>query len=276
VNGFGTIIVAPWQAGLAIALLYLGSAIVVARLLIARRSAPPESVPLLGLLAMVTAFGITSYTYYLGRSHPQNQFHIAPIAIVLVTAWWAFAARSSRSSRLPERLLLALAPAVIAGLLVVNSATEVRASVPNTIAGQLAQGGPGRVVDRISELWHLPAQNPEVDPALRLEHTYARDAPTVRLLRPDDEVELAVRSDRLNLMPWADPQQDDLILDQTMKRVDAAIEAFPEQTWLVTDGPNADWVGLQRRALDALERRYEVQFVARDGDVRIAQLTARP
>lgn len=275
VNGFGTIPIGTWQVGLVIAFLYVCSVIVLARLLITRPPEATRSPITVVLLAAVTAFGIASFTYWLGRSHPQNQLHIAPIAIVLVTVWWSWTERVSAWRTPRDRLAPALIPGLLFGLLAVGAWTFVSDSLPNTLPGQLIAGGPSRVADRISALWHVPVINSDVGPALRLEQRYAGNAPTARLLSSSDDVELAMRSGRLNSLPWSDPAQDDLIFTRTWPRVERAIAAMPDRTWLITDGPNADWTHLQYKTVAALRDRYDFEEVARDGIVRIDRLTAK-
>lgn len=276
VNGFGTMLVDPWQAGVAMAGMYVVSLVVACRYLIHRRDQCREAAPLMALIVGVTAFGVASFTYYLGRSHPMNQLHIAPVAIVLGAAWWAWAARWAPAAvPLRSRIVRAAAPSAVVGLLLVAAWPTFGDDFERTVVAQGLSGGPGRVADRLDWLWSIPAVHADTARAERLETAHLDGAASIRLLPSNVDVELAIRTGRLNLMPWSDPLQDDLTLERTMGRVRTAVDALPDRTWMTIAGPDDSWVELQRQTLALLEERYAMHEVADSGGIRVVRLTAR-
>ena len=87
VKGFGALPVTPWSPGLLLGGVLFASALLVSLLAIHKPALVQERRQLFVALAGSTGCGILTFTYFLGRSHPNNLHHIAPPAIVACSLW---------------------------------------------------------------------------------------------------------------------------------------------------------------------------------------------
>jgi len=87
VDGFATILIEPWSPWIfPVAVYFVFLMIFVFRYLFLRNlTNSPESELIFGL----TFFGIAQYTYFLGRSHPNNLYHISIPAVIIAGYWFA-------------------------------------------------------------------------------------------------------------------------------------------------------------------------------------------
>ena len=96
VAGFGTLPIAFWSPWLPMVVVYFGSVLLLThRVLLRQEPARPE----LAIVFGMTVLGIAQLTYFVGRSHPNNLYHIC-IPAIFVGAYWA--TRVFRSTHLPH------------------------------------------------------------------------------------------------------------------------------------------------------------------------------
>ena len=112
---FGTLLVTPWSLGYPVAALYFATAAAVIFLLLQRRSFMLAERTAITAIVASAAFGLLAYTYFLGRSHPNNLHHVSPPAVVVATLWLGLLARSVRSVKV-RFALFALGGWAAAGL----------------------------------------------------------------------------------------------------------------------------------------------------------------
>jgi hypothetical protein len=86
VEGFGTLLIEPWSPWIfPIAVYFVSLMIFVFRYLFLKNLAfSPENELIFGL----TLFGIAQYTYFLGRSHPNNLYHISTTTVIIAGYWF--------------------------------------------------------------------------------------------------------------------------------------------------------------------------------------------
>jgi hypothetical protein len=85
---FGTMLVSTWTPWVFVVGVYLLSVLALGyrRFALGIRDPSPD----LSILIAATGMGVAQFTYFLGRSHPTNLFHVSTPAIVVAFGWVAF------------------------------------------------------------------------------------------------------------------------------------------------------------------------------------------
>ncbi len=226
--------------------------------------------PIRAALAGFTGFAIATFTYYLGRSHPNNLL-VLLVPLVALGGLWSQVLLSAPTARwrltLAGPLLLAAAMIAVAGLPSVKAkwrATALGLSVPR-------QGGSLRL--SLEQLAENPVFDPRAPAAAALLDDLPASEPVAVVTEPELTTEVLMRAGRDNLLPVSNPREDDLI-DSSDGRVLAAIRGLPAGTLLLTSPPPppgalsptsepSEFTELQQRALGALHRRFGFQLVRR-------------
>jgi Ca2+/Na+ antiporter len=81
------VLITPWSPGFALGGILFASALLIALVAIQRPVLVQERRQLFVALAGSTGAGIVTFTYFLGRSHPNNLHHVAPPAILVCSLW---------------------------------------------------------------------------------------------------------------------------------------------------------------------------------------------
>ena len=96
-GGWGGMPIAPWTPWIFLAAIPLASFMGLVYFL---RTKTPSQRPELVIVAGLSALGIAQMTYFIGRSHPNNIFHVCVPAIVLA-AYWLVTAEDKKGSLRP-------------------------------------------------------------------------------------------------------------------------------------------------------------------------------
>jgi hypothetical protein len=230
---------------------------------VARDERVRASGPVLAGLAGFTGFAVSSFTYFLGRSHPNNVLNLI-VPICALGCLWAsiFLAPREQGHRawrmVPVAFVLAVAASLTAygfpgavqrwpqtafaqavpfadGHLPGNGGLSLRTSFEDLWAGRIYDDG---IVDNGAVL--LQRYDPGDGPAL-----VVVPQPAGRMW-VTTEILLKVR--RVNLLPISNPEEDTLVISRVWPRIVAAIGAVPDGTILLTSTlpPQTDPLALQR------------------------------
>jgi hypothetical protein len=277
-KGFGAVPVMFFSSGPLMGTLTILSAAGLGWVVLQRRVTIPA--PQRVALAGFTGFAIATYTYYLGRSVPDNLGHILPPVAAYLTVWTSvfLDAAGRRTARgVPA---IAAAALVFAGsALAVNAWPAVKLKWRDTALAQtipFADGdapGSGRSIRASLEAyWHQPVMDPRsVDAATLIDRYWKPGQPVLSLMASDLTTETLMRAGRRNLLPISHPLEDDLIASSG-PRVQKAVAQVPPGTLMLLNnpkiaGPPAGYEELYPRletdALATLQRRFRFHTVAR-------------
>lgn len=268
-EGFGQLPVVVFSAGpLMGAAIFLSAATL---LWLARDRPQALSPPMRAALAGFTGLAIGTFTYYLGRSHPNNLLNLLIPTVALGGLWLQLLLSGPRVRwRTAGAATLLLAGAMV----FVGGWPSLEAKWPDTALGALVRG------ESLSGHFDRLADNPVLDPrapaaAALLDRV--PPGPAAVLTEPELTTEVLMRAGRRNLLPISDPAEDSLIASSA-DRVRAAAEGIPPGTLLLTSpvpeppgqisptGSYRDFNALQALALSILRRRFDFQLVERTGD----------
>lgn len=235
-SGFGTLPVGDWSLGYLIIALYVASFVGVAvAILLAPRSRfslPSTIVPIVA----TTAFGVLSFTYFLGRSHPNNLTHIAPPFVIMITLWTALGAHMWRTER---RVIYGAAVVVViwAGALLTVCHWDLleEKSGDSALSAVLS---PLTTSPSFLDQIRVLRSNPPVSTGAQFVDRLVResvpeDAPILVLVDPPVLTESLLRLDRANVIPLTTPGQDGLLPSRRRELI-AAASSIPCGTWIVT------------------------------------------
>ncbi len=217
-------------------------------------------------LAGFTGFAIVSFTYYLGRSHPNNLL-VLLVPVVAISALWMQALLGTTRTwwRTGAVAVIALGMAMIA----VAAWPSVRAKSGSTALGLVLPGGRslGEALTTVTDNGPL---NPLRPFGVRLLNRYwPPGAPAVVLTDPNLTTQILLAAGRRNVLPISHPPEDDLI-ESSQARVRASVERMRAGTLMLTSpvpGPESgvpEFTGLQLMALRALHRRFRFVQLTRD------------
>lgn len=231
------------------------------------RVAPGALTPVLRTaLAGFTGFAIITFTYYLGRSHPNNLL-VLLVPVVAIAALWLHVLLDSR--RLGWQTVVASAIALGLAMIAVAGWPSVERKAGTTALALAVPGGRS-----LGQATRELADNPVLDPltpvgAALLDRYLPAGQPALVITGPNLTTEILMAADRRNLLPISHPPEDDLI-ESSRGRVRAAAEAVPAGTLMLTSPVPApesgapEFVGLELLALRTLHRRFRFQPVHRD------------
>jgi len=243
VAGFGTLPIVFWSPWFLMVMVYFGSVSVLSyRVLSRQEPARPE----LAIVFGMTALGIAQLTYFVGRSHPNNLYHIC-VPAIFVGAYWA--TRIFRSTSLPHAfkasltfsgfavvivLLIAALPR-IAGKMQTTGAYSAAITVQQWVRGEPLE---------IAKQFHaLTSRSPTTERAaevLYLLEKYAADEPRVPLFVASDVgTEALMLSRKTNVFPLNDVIQDQLLEPAVRRALDFHHDLQPGEMLFVELGQHA-------------------------------------
>jgi hypothetical protein len=281
VGEFGNLPLDFWSPGLLMgAAIFLSAVGVIS---VARDERAAVSGPVLVGLVGFTGFAVSTFTYFLGRSHPNNLLNLLLPFCALGCLWASVFLGPQRQHRSAWRVVgVALVLAVAATLVVLGvpgaqhrwSQTAFAQAVPFADGRMPGQGGEA-VRGSLGDLWAgRTNDDSRVDNAAKLLQRYdPGDGPALVVLPESttemimDTTEVLLKVHRVNLLPISVPLQNDLISSHEWPRVVAAIDAMPDGTILVTSTRVAQ-IGpaLLQRTLGELQQRFDFQVLENSSD----------
>jgi hypothetical protein len=281
-QGFGQLPVELYSAGPLMAAVIFTSA--TSLLWLARDRPWTVSAPMRAALAGLTGLAIATFTYYLGRSHPNNLLVLLVPTVALGGLWTQVLLREPLR---PWRV-------AVAGALLASGATIAIAAWPSIerkwsdtaldLALPSREGALRLVVKRIAA---NPVFDSRAPAAAKLLDRLPAGEPAAVLTEPALTTEILIRAKRRNLLPISDPTEDALI-DSSVDRVRATGERLPPGTLLLVSpasvgagefaptGLARKFNALQVLALSILRRRFEFHPVERTPDgIELVRLVTR-
>jgi hypothetical protein len=243
----------------------------VALLWVVHRSPGALEPPIRTALAGFTGLAMGMFTYYLGRSHPNNLLVIL-VPVILLTGLWAQVLVSGRPNRWRGVALAVLALGW--SMIAVASWPSVKEKWQTTALALAVPGSGGSLRDQIDEYTGNPAFNPLAELGVEmLERHFPPGAPALVLTQQDLTTEILVRSDRRNLLPISHPPED-TIVESSFDRVRASAASIPAGTLMLTSpvpnppgqvapvtGLPVDYNALQLAALEVLQSRFDFERI---------------
>ena len=278
VQGFYTLPVTPWSPGFLLAGVCFASALLLAVVAVQRPSLVLVRRDLFAALAGSTGFAILAFTYFVGRSHPNNLHHVAPPVILACALWLCLLAEQARF--VPALRLGLFAVAVWSAFMLVDgSRGELEAKWTHSALGTLVADGPSTLGDRISFLAGRPAIIPQAtDAVLLLQVLDPGGSRSLVLLEPELTTEVLLRANRGNALPIATPPQD-IVLPAAVRHVLAAVPRLRPGTIMLADSryltaaPGSDpSPSLTELAVWQVRRFFTVRTLAESRGLVVAQL----
>lgn len=237
-------------------------------------------------LAGYTGFAVAAFTYYLGRSHPNNLFNVLVPAVV-IGGLWCHVLLSGRGA--PWRAGAAAVVLMAGGVMTVAWLPSVPARWDETaLAYAVPLGDRPSLPDAIDRLASNPVRDPRAVEGVALLERYAPEPSRPLVLTESDlTLEILLRAGRSNPVPIAYPFADEL-LESNIARARTAAERMPAGTLLLTSpsqpvgrltplGAPREFTRIHAAVLDVLLRRFTWETVDRSpGGLQLVRLDPRP
>jgi hypothetical protein len=257
---------------------------------VARDERVRASAPVLAGLAGFTGFASSSFTYFLGRSHPNNVLNLLVPICVLGCLWASiFLARREQGHRARRVVPLAFVLVVAASLIVFGfpgavhrwNQTAFAQAVPFADGHQPGNGGLS-LRTSLDDLWAGRIYDDSMvdNGAMLLQRYDPGNGPALVVVpQPGGRMwvttEILLKVHRVNLLPISNPEEDTLVISRVWPRVVAAIDAVPDGTILLTSNlpPQTDLRTLQltlgellQRTRGELQQRFHFQLLESSPD----------
>lgn len=263
-GGLGALPIQPWSPGLALGALYTVSAIAIVLLALTRPALLRERAVAFRAATGLTVLGALVFTYFLGRAHPNNLYHISPPGVALVFVWLGIV-RSTVDSRVA--IAVASATVIFGGAMVVaNESGTLREKYPTTALAAVLGRAPS-LASEVSALWRNPLIDPESAHVVQfVSALQPRRTSLTLLLTPNVETEALLRLGTANAVGSSQPCQEQL---STQARGRIANEVRPLQPGgIVVTGSGTNNGGLlpiEQYTLTLLRDRFTMKEIAADG-----------
>ena len=204
VDEYGTLTIEAWRPWVLFIAVYFLSL-----LLLLRKALSPtktKAAPF-ALIAGLTGFGIVQFTYFLGRSHHNNLYHICIPSICIACYWFVYLQRDVR--QIPRGFIRAATYCffVVVFVLLAKAAPEFAAKWPRSPLYTLLYSVPDRATP-----WSAVPSDPVVRDATILIERYAADQDRIALfLYPELTTETLILSQKTHIFPLSTPGQDNLL-----------------------------------------------------------------
>jgi len=194
VGGWGGMPIGLWSPWILLVIIPLGTWVALMIHLVSKKD--EQANPQLTIVAGLTALAIIQYTYFVGRSHVNNLFHVSVPSLCLAAYWLVSLARME-TGELKWFAKTAAYGCYCAMIFMVFSLTPKMAE---KIKIRLPQ------YPRTIENFYKSPTTPQVDEALYLVKKYAKDKPRIALfIEPDDTTETLMRSRKVHVYPFNYP-----------------------------------------------------------------------
>jgi hypothetical protein len=278
VKGFGTLPIPAWSLGYLMCALYALSICGIAVILRhARGTALAQPSTIVPLIA-VTAFGATAFTYFVGRSHPNNLTHVAPPFVAMVVLWTALAWRAWAHGRHPAAAA-ALALCALAGsLLVAQQLPSLIGKTDDSALVAVARSATGgrTLPHELRILMSEPVADPHARAVeLLVRRSVPRNAPLLVATNPSVATEALIRLNRSDVLPIGAAEQDMLVPRRRALLARDAL-AVPCGTYVVTQSaPLVPHYAVQLfdGILGAFHEHHAFDAVAGAGGYRVFRLS---
>jgi len=205
--------------------------------------------------------------------------YVALPAVVEACLWVSLVGDRLLQAPRGPRLVLTAAGLWVAVLLAISGWPDATDKWRRTAFDQAIPGHGGRLREAVPKLWRSPPSDRRALEAQALLDRHLRNgAPAPRDRGAALTVETLVRSDRVNVLPIGDPEQDNVVPNETYPKVRRAIDRLPPGTLMLTQlavfGAPVKPLGLrpnsrgrlvrqQKLALDRIRARFRLEEVDR-------------
>lgn len=260
-EGLGAEDIASWSPGLAMGGVYAASAAVIIGVLLVEPDAVRERLASFRALAGLTALGPLVFTYFLGRSDPNNLIWISPPFVALVFVWLGIAS-ASFAARLPAAVAIA-SVTFVGGFLIAAIRPAIDLGFHNTAFSALLEH-PGKIRIELGTLKRNPVVSP---PAVAVEDfvdaVHVGHRPLTILVYPAFQSEALFRLGQANAVGTSNPCQEELSQDGGAHALSSVRSLRPGGVLVTIDGSTYGPLSpLQHYTLELLEARFTVHEIA--------------
>jgi len=250
-DGFGGMLIAPWTPWLLFIMIPLMSLLAIFHKMFwsGVKNCPLEFNLVAGLCGLATV----QFTYFLGRSHPNNLFHISIPVICLVAFWLVYASRPE--GRLPAKFypLFVYGCYFSAFFLFLNVLPQTAAKIQTRLANY------AKFRDHFESFARRKPTNNKVAEAVDLVEKFAGDKSRVAVfLSSDDTTEVLMLTKKTHVFPFNYALQANLLKSEQQRILNFA-HALKEGDIIFV---SKDYSDLQARVVFRLQREF--RFVPRE------------
>jgi hypothetical protein len=230
---------------------------------------PSANATSFAVIAGLTGFGIVQFTYFLGRSHPNNLYHICIPLIIIVAYWFLYLHRSS--DHIPRGFTASITYCLCTAVFVLLAKTvpDFIAKWPRSPLYALLHSAPTGPTP-----WSAVPSHDEVRDALTLIERHAAKSERIALfLAPERTTEALMLSQKAHIFPMSNPRQDDLLISVRARALQHDHEIQDGDLLFITRNDRS----LIRIQLDILEKyTYQMRSLSIDSTEHVSAFRLYP
>lgn len=223
-DGLGTLPVEPWSPGI---LVFMGAIASLVVLAITIRTTTLSSVPIrreLFPILAVTVYAILAFTYYLGRSHPNNLTHISAPFVVMITMWLSYLGSFERFKNTLVRIVVISISLFGLAIILLSNWPKLETKLPNSALASVSPSTTSSFIERAE--WLL--SNPVVDSRYEqieslLEKYVPSETPVLIVVDANLMTETLIRLKKVNLITLSNPEGESLLSSEIRRITDQII-----------------------------------------------------
>lgn len=283
---FGTLLIDPWSPWIFPIAIYFASLMIFLFRNVYLKNEGNNSTESL-LIFGLTLFGIAQYTYFLGRSHPNNLYHISTPAVIISGYWFVELIRKKHFPP-PFRLAMKFVFFAACTLIVLTTREEIaykyqqhktglRIALHNMDAAFSGRSH-DRLWDTLKGALHKKEEDPQVIEAVNFIHKYAREPrDVVVLLQTENTTKTLITVGRRQRFPMNDLEEDAILPSLTKKILTYEHDLKVDDVIFLLKNPSAYQdirkSPLQIQLVERLCREFAFQAVETgDGGVSVMKL----
>lgn len=257
-GGLGAESISFWSPGLAIGGVYAASAAVLLGILSARPALVREQLPSFLSAAGLTALGALVFTYFLGRSDPNNLIHISPPLVALVFVWLGIA-KASVDLRWAAAVAIA-SVTFVSAILIAAERPNIETRFGYTALGMLVKH-PDEVRARVGILEDNPVVSPEAVAIAQFVASLHLGPRSITVLaNPAYATEALFRLGRANAVGTSNPCQEQLSTTGGRRVLSDVRQLHPGGVMVTADRPTyGPLVPLQSYARSLITVKFQLQ-----------------
>jgi hypothetical protein len=268
-----------------------------------RRDLIPTQWTSLVAIAGTTAWGVALLSYLVNRSTDHIIRYVSLPAVVLGVLWLTLVGREAVGVPAPTRRAALAIGLGVSTLLVAVAWLSVDTRFSQSALAHTLPGGPSLSAG-FDRVWDPPPLRPQAPTgeALLREHL-PDESRSIVLTSADLSVEILMRAERGNRVPFGDPWEDSFVPEHHLDRLQAFVDSVEGGDRALIDGPartaydayrqdptidplaeggrdaieSGQLAGLQEWVLRELSQRFDLRTVVRTDDgMEVVELVPRP
>ncbi len=268
-SGIWALPIEPWSPGIPVLLCSVASVIALVTFLTSTSMEPAEIRREFFPILATTAYAFLAFTYFLGRSHPNNLLTVSAPFVVMITMWMSHLGGLRRFNGKSLRVVtiwVCLFGAALTGLV---NWSRIEINFSNSALGLILKSPSSSlsVVDRVKFFLDNPIANSRFETIkVLLDDNLPQGSSVLIVVDADLMTESLVRLERVNPITLSNPTAESQ-LPIEVQRITAQVPNIPCGSYVLLQQPDS-WIedSLLLQVKSAVQANFQLTLVSKDDE----------